>query len=59
MDKLLADDRADTVRHTELAAAITALDPERAAVVADRILTQALDAWSRLPAATYAAGGAS
>lgn len=58
MDQLLADDRADTVRHADLASAITARDPDRAAVVADRILTQALDAWARMPA-THAARGAS
>ncbi len=58
MDHLLADDRADTVRHAELASAITARDPDRAAMVADRILTQALEAWARMPA-THAARGAS
>lgn len=46
MDTLLADDRADTVPHAPLAAAITARDPDRAAMLADRILTQAIDAWA-------------
>jgi DNA-binding FadR family transcriptional regulator len=46
MDTLLADDRADTIPHAPLAAAITARDPDRAAKLADRILTQALDAWA-------------
>jgi DNA-binding FadR family transcriptional regulator len=46
MDTLLADDRADTVPHAPLAAAITARDPDRAATLADRILTLAIDAWA-------------
>ncbi len=59
MQELLAADRADTIRHAELAAAITARDPDRAAVVADRILTQALDAWRRMGAVSTASAGAS
>lgn len=46
MDALLAADRADAVPHAPLAAAIAAGDPDRAAEIADRILTQALDAWA-------------
>jgi DNA-binding FadR family transcriptional regulator len=46
MDVLLADDRADTIRHAPLARAISAGDPDLAAALADRILTQALDAWT-------------
>jgi DNA-binding FadR family transcriptional regulator len=46
MERLLAADRADVVPHTPLAQAITARDPDRAADLADRILTQALDAWA-------------
>ena len=46
MDSLLADDRADTIPHAPLAAAITARDADRAAALADRILSQALDAWT-------------
>jgi DNA-binding FadR family transcriptional regulator len=46
MDALLADDRADAIPHAPLAAAITARDADRAAELADAILTQAIDAWS-------------
>jgi DNA-binding FadR family transcriptional regulator len=46
MDVLLADDRADTIPHAPLAKAITARDADLAAELADRILTQALDAWT-------------
>lgn len=46
MEALLADDRADTIPHAPLAAAIIARDADRAAELADRILSQALDAWT-------------
>ncbi len=46
MDALLADDRADTIPHAPLAAAIAAREADRAAELAHRILTQALDAWT-------------
>jgi DNA-binding FadR family transcriptional regulator len=47
MDPLLADDRGDTLPHQELAEAIAARDAEAAAASAERILSQALAAWSR------------
>lgn len=60
MASLLAGDRGDTIPHADLAAAISARSPERAAEVAHRILTQALDAEARLTrAARRSAGGAS
>jgi DNA-binding FadR family transcriptional regulator len=46
MEALLADDRADTIPHAPLAAAIAAREADRAADLADQILTQALDAWT-------------
>jgi DNA-binding FadR family transcriptional regulator len=47
MDPLLRDDRADTLPHAVLAQAIVERDADRAAAEAERILTQALEAWSR------------
>ena len=47
MDPLLADDRADTLPHADLAEAIADRDADRAAGEAGRILTQAIDAWHR------------
>lgn len=57
MDALLARDRTDALPHAPLAAAITARDADRAAELADRILTQALDAWSAQQASGQGAAG--
>jgi DNA-binding GntR family transcriptional regulator len=50
MDPVLAADRADLVAHAPLAEAIVARDGERAAALADEILSQAIDVWAALTA---------
>ncbi len=47
MDRLLAADRRDAVPHADLAQAIAAGDPDRAAACADAVLSQALDTHRR------------
>jgi GntR family transcriptional regulator, transcriptional repressor for pyruvate dehydrogenase complex len=48
MDPVLAADRADLLPHAPLAAAIAERDVERAAALADAILSQAVDTWTAL-----------
>ena len=52
MDPVLAADRADLLPHAPLAHAIADRDAERAADLADAILSQAVDTWAALAAAT-------
>ena len=52
MDPVLAADRADLLPHAPLAHAIAERDAERAADLADAILSQAIDTWTALAAAT-------
>ena len=52
MDPVLAAERADLLPHAPLAAAIAERDPSRAADLADAILSQAVDTWTALAAAT-------
>lgn len=58
MDPVLAADRADLVPHAPLAAAIVARDGDRAATLADEILSQAIHVWTALSAPGTASTGA-